>query len=262
MFAHSVQPPLVSLFSSTGSDPLALWAVSKHNNLPADSVICLLQDKTSRPEPPEPATLIEPPPIDGTDEYGRGQGHTLSQTVLHIQSPVVPSTYIQCPPTGSLGMKHPWIHLQVRDLGKPWSFEVGIVDRAGREGIARFSTFQKVPRLKPAEPPILHLPLCFPSSSHRLTAWTNVDINLGDSIAHFSDISLLEDSGDSPQHEEYDSEVRPRKKARLTGIIPSGSFSHVSYVKVYATCRLRRVWFSQTRNAADLPWEFDLYSAE
>ncbi|EKM57979.1 uncharacterized protein PHACADRAFT_251917 [Phanerochaete carnosa HHB-10118-sp] len=145
MFAHNVQPPLVSLFSSTGSDPLAIWAVNKHDELPDDSVVCLLEDKTSEPAPPGPAKLIEPPAIDSVGENGRGQGYTLSQTVLHIQSPVIRTTYIRCPSTGDLDMKHPWMHLQVRSLGKDWSFEAGVVDRAGREGIARFSTFQVMP---------------------------------------------------------------------------------------------------------------------
>lgn len=140
MFAHSVQPALVSLFSSTGSDPLALWAICKDDELPADSVVCLLEDKSSAPAPPEPAKLIQT--ADGDGENGLGEGYTVSQAVLHIQSPTLRKTYVRCPPTGSLGMKHPWIHLQVRNLGKECSFEVGIMDRAGREGIVRFSTFQ------------------------------------------------------------------------------------------------------------------------
>lgn len=43
---------------------------------------------------------------------------------------------------GDLGIEHPWIHLQVRNLHREWSFEVGIVDRSGREGVVRCSTFQ------------------------------------------------------------------------------------------------------------------------
>jgi len=42
--------------------------------------------------------------------------------------------------------------------------------------------------------------------------------------------------------------------------LPSVRFSHVSYVKVYATCRLRRIWFSETDSSQRLPWEFELYA--
>lgn len=43
---------------------------------------------------------------------------------------------------GDLGIEHPWIHLQVRNLHREWSFEVGVMDRSGREGVVRCSTFQ------------------------------------------------------------------------------------------------------------------------
>jgi len=43
---------------------------------------------------------------------------------------------------GDLGLKHPWIHIQVLNMGRPWSFELGLVDQAGKEGVVRSSTFQ------------------------------------------------------------------------------------------------------------------------
>ena len=104
-----------------------------------------------------PRTLLHLPILDNYQEdkefpkYGR----ELEQTVLHIQSPTIRTTYIQCPPihphsgvnghlerSRELGIKHPWMHLQVRNLGREWSFEVGLVDHAGRAGILRFATFQ------------------------------------------------------------------------------------------------------------------------
>lgn len=144
MFSASVQPALVSLFSSTSSDPLALFAVQTDPALPADSVVCLLEDASSSPSPPPPAKLIAPPVLTLDSGQRAEEGYALSQTVLHIQSPTLRTTYIRCPPTpgGVLGMKHPWIHLQVRNMEKEWSFEAGIVDRAGRQGVVRFSTFQ------------------------------------------------------------------------------------------------------------------------
>jgi len=155
MFASSVQPSIVSLFSSTGSDPLNLFSAHTDPSLPADSLIHLLKDSSSLPSPPPPGTLISLPSFDETTS-----GYSLEQTVLHIQSPTISTTFIQCPPfnpsprkclgaSGArpagihhLAMKHPWFHMQVRNLGREWSFEIGLVDQSGRSGVVRCSTFQ------------------------------------------------------------------------------------------------------------------------
>ena len=150
MFSGSVQPSIVSLFSSTGSDPLYLWSVKTDSSLPADSFTCFLDDSKSTPTPPPPAVLISPNPVgpdtsgDGGNDFSERMGYSLTQTVMHIQSPSLTKTYMRCPPgrEGDLGLKHPWIHLQVRNLGRPWSFELGLVDQAGKEGVVRCSTFQ------------------------------------------------------------------------------------------------------------------------
>jgi len=48
--------------------------------------------------------------------------------------------------------------------------------------------------------------------------------------------------------------------ASETGVVlPGGAYSHVAYVKVYATCRLRRIWFSEGGPSKKFPWEFELY---
>ena len=151
MFARSVQPDIVSLFSSTGSDPLGLFSVHVDGSLPSDSFIHLLNDSTSLPAPPPPAALITAPSVFRDHHTATSRGHELNQTVLHIQSPTLRKTFIQCPssvpPQASpgdkvLGLKHAWLHIQVRNLGRDWSFEVGIVDKTGRQGIIRCSTFQ------------------------------------------------------------------------------------------------------------------------
>ena len=131
----SVQPSIVSLFSSTGSEPLALFSSHLDSSLPADSFIHFVHDHTSQPSPPPPAAMISD--LSGT-------GYTLDQTVLHIQSPTLPTTFIRCPPQRSshLGMKQPWLHMQVRNMGREWAFEIGLVDHAGCLGIVRYSTFQ------------------------------------------------------------------------------------------------------------------------
>jgi hypothetical protein len=165
MFESAVQPPVISLFSSTGSNPLALFSLREGSE--RHSCICFLHDATSEPRPAPPTVLIVPSASLSNrgesrwSEVSDSQGYALDQTVLHLQSPDLRKTFIQClhdvsthersshsagPPAasanGSLGIRHPWIHLQVRNLGKDWSFEVGLVDSANRMGIIRLSTFQ------------------------------------------------------------------------------------------------------------------------
>ncbi|KAJ6557957.1 hypothetical protein B0H19DRAFT_1149197 [Mycena capillaripes] len=260
MFTNTVQPEIVSLLSSTGSDPLGLFGTSCDSDLPSDSFIHLLIDKSSLPAPPAPAVPILPPTREqNSDEIESStSGLSLAQRVLHIQSPTLRTTYIRCPANKSaqLGLKHPWLHIQVRDMGREWSFEIGLVDRSGRVGIVRLSTFQKEPRLKPptkpSSPPLLHLPLSFPSISSRpLTSWATVTLDLKTLLPHFTSSSLLP-RGTEGAH----------MSSSLLGAMPSGSFSHTSYVKVYATCRLRRIWFSQGGPSKQAPWEFELYGDE
>lgn len=132
-----------------------MFTVTTDKTLPTDSFTHFLHDRLSSPLPASPMELLHLPELvrrDVEDSYIRGR--ELEQTVLHIQSPTLPTTYIQCPSitpnAGSvvrsavLGIKHPWMHIQVRNLSREWSFEVGIVDQAGRVGILRFSTFQVI----------------------------------------------------------------------------------------------------------------------
>ncbi|KAJ7634607.1 hypothetical protein FB45DRAFT_1056614 [Roridomyces roridus] len=264
MFLNTVQPETVSLFSSTGSDPLGLFGTACDSALPSDSFIHLLVDKSSLPEPAPPATPICLPQRNekSDDTESSVSGLDLNQTVLHIQSPTIRTTYIRCPPTNStqLGLKHPWIHIQVRDLGRDWSFEIGLVDRSSRVGVVRLSTFQKTPRLYtlgPSSPPLLHLPLSFPPISSRpLTAWATVTLHLPTLIAHFSSSATL------PRGPESSSELGGALHTGASVLIPTPSFSHTSHVKVYATCRLRRIWFTQRGPSKPAPWEFELYGDE
>jgi hypothetical protein len=152
MFSGAVQSPVLSLFSSTGSEPLRLFSVHKDSSLSADSFVHLLHDEKSLPLPAPPANLISSPSIDYSVPETEFPDYTLNQTVLHIQSPTLRTTYVHSPPEAPLGaggqicddlwIKHPWMHIQVRNMGREWSLEVGIVDQTGRKGILRLSTFQ------------------------------------------------------------------------------------------------------------------------
>src|SRR6267154_4153374 len=120
MFTNTVQPNIVSLFSSTSSEPLSLFSQQKDKSLAADSFIHFLNDASSLPPPSPPAVLCSMPALDGHDESNIGYG--LHQTVLHIQSPTLRMTFIRSPPNDSgdrdLGLKHKWLHLQVRNIGR------------------------------------------------------------------------------------------------------------------------------------------------
>ncbi|KAG1862711.1 hypothetical protein DFJ58DRAFT_774648 [Suillus subalutaceus] len=199
MFTNTVQPSIVSLFSSTSSEPLSLFSQQTDVSLAADSFIHFLNDASSLPSPSPPAVLCSMPALDDNDEPNIGYG--LHQTVLHIQSPTLRMTFIQSPPNTDpsdreLGLKHKWLHLQIRNVGREWSFEIGIVDKSGRRGVVRCSTFQKEPKLaiSPVSnaQPVLHLPLSFPQPSSRpLTAWSTITLNLPSLIPHFSTLASM-----------------------------------------------------------------------
>lgn len=137
MFSSVIQPPVLSLFSSSATYPLErpFFDVKTDLDLRDDSIVCLLDDKTSEPKPPSPAALLVP----------HADFSAVIHRTLHIQSPTIRKTYLRCPSSTfdrGLGITLPWLHLQVRNLEREWSFEVGLVDRRGREGRVRWSTFQ------------------------------------------------------------------------------------------------------------------------
>jgi len=254
MFSQTIQPPLISLFSSVGSSPLSsLWATQSDPKLPEDSFICVVDDSSSEPSMPDNKAVLAALP----KEYEGGLGKQLNCAVLHIQSPTIPTTYILAPPTGELSLTYPWIHLQLRNLHKEFSFEIGIVDSARRRGRIRWSSFQQSPRIYVGNSnsgsvvdtgPLLHVPLTFPAPTSRpLTAWCTLDVHIPPLLAHFSSDSL------------YTSAVQSSTTA-----IPTGTFQSISYIKIHANCRLRRVWVSQGRGTSrgsrdGWPEEFQLY---
>ncbi|KAG2143036.1 hypothetical protein DEU56DRAFT_793089 [Suillus clintonianus] len=265
MFTNTVQPNIISLFSSTSSEPLSLFSQQVDGSLAADSFIHFLNDASSLPPPSPPAVLCSMPPLDDQDEPNIG--YSLHQTVLHIQSPTLRMTFIQSPPnTGpgdrDLGLKHKWLHLQVRNMGREWSFDIGIVDKSGRRGVVRCSTFQKEPKLTtspaPNAQPVLHLPLSFPQPSSRpLTAWSTITLNLPSLIPHFSTLA-----GRNKLDDDEGSRHDINRPATFSATnIPSGTYSHLSFIKIYATCRLRRIWLSDLLPDSRVPWEFELYGA-
>ncbi|QRW18743.1 transcription factor IIB [Rhizoctonia solani] len=242
-----VQPPVVSLFSSIGTHPLQLFSVSVDPTLPADSVIHFLNDHTSLPPPDASVQLIQiPEQTEQESSCDQSSPHDLTCVVLHVQSPTIQTTFIRCPPyndgsKATLGLTHQWLHMQLRDLGREFSFEIGLVDTAGRAGVLRCSTFQEEPRIEALDPPLLHVPLDI-SPPGCTNPWRTIAINLATAITHFATAPY---AIDEPH----------------TALIPSGNYASTSYLKVHANCRLRRIWLSRSADgSANQAWEFGLYT--
>ncbi|WVQ72637.1 hypothetical protein IAR50_002196 [Cryptococcus sp. DSM 104548] len=245
----TIQPPLLTLLSSTSSPALSPLFFPVTASSEPSSLISVVDDSEDAEDyPAAPNRLVIPKNIP--------QG-SISHPVIHIQSPDPRTAYIQagCPLdtcnglAGTLldrderhrplGVELPWVSFQVKRLGhRDMSFEVGVVDAKGREGIVRLSSFKTEPSIHPCRnPPLIHLPLNLPPSEHLLTPWLHVPLNLASLIPLFQ--SLPRDTTET-EHEQG----RARKKRRVEAELPSGSFKSVSFVKVYANCRVRRIWFS------------------
>ena len=126
--------------------------------------------------------------------------------------------------------------------------------------VVAYATYTTRPALRraPSRAPILHLPLSFPTaSSTPLTTWATISLHLPTLLQHFTS-PFLSTTDDDNNDDDYDYDAPAAELLAL----PSGRFSHTSHVKVYATCRLRRIWFSQTplAHGRDGPWELQLFA--
>lgn len=265
LFGDVVQPDALSLFSSTSSDPFALWALHPDPDLKEDSGICLVQDTTNE------LASSELGAASGTFQLrtdGTLKG-SCSEPVLHIQSPAIRSTFVRSPPSDDidLGITLSYITFQFKAMGssKPLLFEIGLRDEHARRGRLRISSFQAEPKLylspstsgsaNPIEDqpgsnavePILHLPLQMAArpdtDETSFTAWQVVSLPLDRIAQHFSDgLFVANAEKDSiPKSEIF------------------GRFHSISYVKVYANLRLRRVWCSRHLPDHDLS-EFQVFA--
>ncbi|KAJ1311856.1 hypothetical protein OPQ81_010317 [Rhizoctonia solani] len=130
--------------------------------------------------------------------------------------------------------------MQIKDIGREFSFEIGLTDTAGRAGVLRCSTFQEEPRIESLQPPLLHVPLDL-SPPGCMNPWRTIAINLSTVIPHFNTAACAVNG--------------PR-----TAHTPSGDYACMNYLKIYANCRLRRVWLAQTPDeSTNQAWEFGLF---
>ena len=252
----------MTLLSSTSQPALSpLLTIHTDSELPSDSfVTCLPDSQASLPETYKSYIPIHP-----------SKGNIV-QPVIHIQSPSIHTTYIQagcsqiearkqrekgkgrvrCDP---LGVELQWVGMQVKRLGRrEMSFEIGILDSRGREGIIRCSSFQvgnyqtnvfeglleqKIPTAHTfRSPPLIHLPLALPkASSSTVTSWLHISLNLAQVIPLFQTLPR------SGRHGLDDTEASPKIKSRKISDLPSGKLGSITFLRVYANCRIRRIWF-------------------
>lgn len=115
--------------------------------------------------------------------------------------------------------------------------------------------------MTPGSAPLLLLPLSVPvRSPETLTAWNTIAVNLPSLLPYFSSPLLRsEQRRNGDKDGDAGEDAGPHLNASALGI-PSGSYAYASFVRIYATCRLRRIWFSENGPSQKVPWEFELYS--
>ncbi|KAF6764078.1 hypothetical protein DFP72DRAFT_1163124 [Ephemerocybe angulata] len=256
MFNSAAHHPIISLFSSTGSQPLAIFSSSISHDANGLSCICLLHDGRSEPRPAAPVILL--PPSASLSTTGKIQAyHTSPKDLRKFRMT-----------SGSMLRESTAVRLEASESGTPGS--TSRFGTWGRTGLSKSASlmpptvweYSGCPRSRqnpglnsdPESHPcsIYHWP--FPGASSRpLTSWTTINLHLPTYLPHFSSSSLAASAneGNDERHHDRGNDSLP---------IPQGHYSHVLYVRVYATCRLRRIWFSDTGSGQALPWEFELFA--
>lgn len=249
----------------------------------ASAFVAVVQDTQCRDESKRVSgTCIIASPTAGALDFDgqlvpiRPSKGCIAGAVVHLQDPSWKRTFIQA---GSrkgkgkerLGIELPWLGLHIRPLGKrAWCFDVGLIDARGVEGIIRVSSLAvcegktivaKLTRQDEAkvdlshEPPIVHLPLELPAEDNALTPWLHLNLHLPTLLSSFKTV----ESHQSPPN---------KRQKRSSQHAPTATFGSTSFVRVYANCRVRRIWFSQdgekTLGAldSDAAGEMGLYAAE
>ncbi|RSH81224.1 uncharacterized protein EHS24_008661 [Apiotrichum porosum] len=284
----AVQPSLLTLLNSESEPPLALWR--KHEGRRDESFVDVLDDTAypataeagpSRPPRSAAAGTSVKPSTASVHVPKHAQTGSLASRVVHIQSPR-PDTWIQAgdlPPSAStLGIELPWFGIQFKPLGvrRRVTIELGLVDARGRVGVVRLSSHKTEPTLyAEREPPLVHLPLALPADTHKVTDWAETGLHLTSLVALFRSLPAAppaaSDSDDND--DEHGSRKRrrrppprPARRPADRSRLPEGGLAYTAYVRIYANCRLRRVWFSEEGDKSlDMPGvrdEWALYAAE
>lgn len=137
MFKSTVKGELITVFSSCGSNPLQLWQVEVKNG-----------------------------------HVKRMTDGDISSFVLEIYGCNVSTTYIVAPKgTKGLGINLPYMVMLVKNMNKPFTFEVTIIDGNGVRRRIRVSTFQSKTQIQP-------LSASMPIALH--AGWNKVQVNLAE----------------------------------------------------------------------------------
>ncbi|GAA5988598.1 hypothetical protein JCM5350_005761 [Sporobolomyces pararoseus] len=230
----TIQPSIISLFSSTSSHPLLLASAIQTSSTSSDSFISFLHDNNISEEKERLISFNSAASDSGQRSQplqviAHEHNKNLRSRVLHLQDPDCRTTSVRwgslvrkdgMGAEGALGIELEYLHLQVKNLGQNFFFDVAVIDDRGEVFVLRSSTFQSAPKLYPSnahEPTLLHLPLTFPPPSPALlTSWSTITLPLA---------TLL-------------------SSLHLLGAPAPGRFSSVIGIEVHANCRIRRIWFS------------------
>lgn len=109
---------------------------------------------------------------------------------------------------------------------------------------------------------------------HKVTDWAEMGLHLASLVALFRSLPAAppaySDSDDND--DEHGSRKRrrrppppPARRPADRSRLPEGGLAYTAYVRIYANCRLRRVWFSEEGDKSlDMPGvrdEWALYAA-
>lgn len=89
--------------------------------------------------------------------------------------------------------------------------------------------------------PLIHLPLAVPTKSvSTLTPWLHISFDLNTLIPLFHALPRAQN--------ELGADDKPAKRRKVySADVPAGHLGYVNYVRVYANCRVRRIWFVSRR---------------
>lgn len=102
---------------------------------------------------------------------------------------------------------------------------------------------QKAPAIHPhRSPPLLHLPIHLPPVTvSTITPWLHINVNLHSLLPLFQ--TLTRPPSVVSEESDEDSDEGPRKRRKILEM-PNTRFASVSYVRVYANCRVKRIWLA------------------
>ncbi|KLT41357.1 hypothetical protein CC85DRAFT_303290 [Cutaneotrichosporon oleaginosum] len=219
LLAGTVQPPTLTLLSTENVTLPPLWRSVVGSS--AKATVQILPD-AAYPRPEGRSTLHVPK---------HKRGGNIASRVAHLQSPRIGDTFIEIGCNAQpLGATLPWLGAQIKALGQRyWALEAVIIDQRGRRGRIRLESARTEPILVPRDPPLLRLPLATPRGG--ISEWCELVVDLRQLVRLFRQLR--------PEEEE-----EGKRKRRVESTDMPEKLGSVESVRVYANCRVRRVWLA------------------